>query len=69
MDGRKFVNFKIIATSDVREAILTLLSDGQRHQLTELQKLPFSSESIDATLPLLLQEELVNQHDGFLEKA
>ena len=58
-----------IATSDVREAILTLLSDGQRHQLTELQKLPFSSESIDATLPLLLQEELVNQHDGFLEKA
>ena len=51
---------------DARQAILQLLSDSQRHHPSELHRLPFPTEAIDAALRQLLSEEHIHMTDGFL---
>ena len=49
-----------------RRLILDLLSDRQRHHVTELFRLQLPTEELDAALTYLVQEEQVKQVDGFL---
>ena len=53
-------------SSSASEAILQLLSDGHRHHLTELHRLSFPTEAIDAALRQLLAEEQIHHNDGFI---
>ena len=53
-------------TPDASQAILQLLSDGQRHHPCELHRLPFPTEAIDAALRHLLSEEHIYLSDGFI---
>ena len=55
-------------SSSASEAILQLLSDGHRHHLTELHRLSFPTEAIDAALRQLLAEELIHHNDGFITR-
>ncbi|MBR4920912.1 MAG: RecQ family ATP-dependent DNA helicase [Prevotella sp.] len=58
-----------IGTTDIKDAqqhILALLSDHQRHHITELLRLQLPKEELDAALTSLLQEEHIHQEDGFL---
>ena len=55
-------------TPDASEAILSMLADGQRHHITELQTLPQPAADIDAALSLLLESEQIFQQDGFLQQ-
>ena len=50
------------------EAILQLLSDGHRHHLTELHRLPLPTEALDAALHNLTAEEKILLADGFIQK-
>lgn len=61
-----------IGKTDIKDAqqhILTLLSDHQRHHITELLRLQLPKEELDAALTSLLQEEHIRQEDGFLTLA
>ena len=49
-----------------RQQILTLLSDRQRHHVTELLRLQLPKEELDKALTYLLQEEYIMQKDGYL---
>jgi ATP-dependent DNA helicase RecQ len=49
-----------------QQAILQLLSDNQRHHLTELHQLPIPTEAIDAALRQLIKEEQIIHNDGFI---
>ena len=53
-------------TADSKQLILQLLSDSSRHHVTELHRLPLSTEAIDATLRHLLSEEVIHYEDGFI---
>ena len=55
--------------TDIQQAkqqILTLLSDRQRHHVTELLRLQLPKEELDKALTYLLQEEHIMQKDGYL---
>lgn len=55
--------------TDIQQAkqqILTLLSDRQRHHVTELLRLQLAKEELDKALTYLLQEEYIMQKDGYL---
>ena len=52
-----------------RQAILSLLDDGGRHAMAELQGLPLRAEACQEALHLLLDEEQVYVDDGFLRRA
>ena len=52
---------------DAAQSILQLLSDGKRHHLSELHRLPFPTEALDAALHSLMAEERILQSDGFIE--
>ena len=55
--------------TDIQQAkqqILTLLSDRQRHHVTELRRLQLPKEELDKALTYLLQEEYIMQKDGYL---
>ena len=52
-----------------RQQILALLSDGKRHHITELFRLPLPTEELNAALTSLVQEENISQEDGFMVKA
>ena len=52
-----------------KEDILNLLSDGKSHHITEILRLPLSTEEIDAALNSLVSEEYVNLTDGYLQLA
>ncbi len=55
--------------TDIQQAkqqILTLLSDRQRHHVTELLRLQLPKEDLDKALTYLLQEEYIMQKDGYL---
>ena len=49
--------------------ILQLLSDGRRHHLTELHRLPLPTEAINEALQRLLAEEHIVHDDGFISLA
>ena len=51
-----------------QQVILQLLSDGQRHQLSELRRLPIPTEAIDAVLRDLMAEERIIVDDGFIKR-
>ena len=50
-----------------REQILSLLADKQHHHITEILRLPLPTEEIDAALSSLIQEETIQQTDGYLQ--
>lgn len=55
--------------NDTRQAqhqILALLSDRQRHHVTELFRLKLPKEDMDHALAYLLQDEIIIQQDGYL---
>ena len=55
--------------TDIQQAkqqILTLLSDRQRHHVTELLRLQLPKEELDKAFTYLLQEEYIMQKDGYL---
>jgi ATP-dependent DNA helicase RecQ len=52
--------------TEAKQKILLLLADQQRHHLTELFRLQLSNELIDEALRTLLDEENIQQQDGFL---
>ncbi len=56
-------------SSDVRQHILALLSDGQPHPLTQLAQLPFPSSEINDTLSALIEEAIIIQQDGIIKKG
>lgn len=49
-------------------AILSLLSDGKPHHITELRDIQLPTEPLNAALEYLLREEYIFQEDGFLSK-
>ena len=49
------------------QAILNLLSDGKPHHITELRGIQLPTDSLNAALEYLLQEEHIHQEDGFLK--
>ena len=49
--------------------ILSILADDKPHHITELARLPYPSQDINATLALLIREEYVFQQDGYLQRA
>ncbi len=53
---------------DARQKILSMLADKQRHHITELFRLQLPTEELDAALEYLVQEELVCQENGFIQK-
>ena len=53
----------------VREEILSLLADRQRHHITEVLRLPLSMDELDAALASLVADEHVKQTDGWLQKV
>ena len=52
--------------AEAKQQILLLLADQKRHHLTELFRLQLSNELIDEALRTLLDEENIQQQDGFL---
>ena len=52
-----------------KEQIHALLSDHQRHHITEILRLPLPTEEIDAALSTLMQEEAIQQVEGFIQLA
>ena len=52
---------------DARQRILTLLTDRQRHHITELFRLQLPTEELDAALAFLIKEEKIRQDDGFIQ--
>ena len=53
----------------LRQQILNILADDKPHHITELARLPYPSQDINATLALLIREEYVFQQDGYLQRA
>ena len=53
----------------LRQQILSILADDKPHHITELARLPYPSQDINATLALLIREEYVFQQDGYLQRA
>jgi ATP-dependent DNA helicase RecQ len=53
----------------LHQQILSILADDKPHHITELARLPYPSQDIDATLALLIREEYVFQQDGYLQRA
>ena len=53
----------------LRQQILNILADDKPHHITELARLPYPSQDINATLTLLIREEYVFQQDGYLQRA
>ena len=51
-----------------RQGIITLLADGRKHHVSELQQLPYPMPAIDAAIDVLIREETVIQEDGFLRR-
>ena len=51
---------------DIRQKILQLLADGQRHHITELLQLTSAGEALNEVLYSMMQEEELVQQDGFL---
>ena len=51
---------------EARQQILSLLNDHHRHHITELFRLPLSTEELNAAMTLLIQEEEIEQEDGFI---
>ena len=50
----------------VKEAIDKILSDGNRHHITELHSIRQRPEVVDAALQYLISEEYIFQEDGFI---
>ena len=50
----------------VKEAIDNMLSDGNRHHITELHSIRQRPEVVDAALQYLISEEYIFQEDGFI---
>lgn len=53
-------------TEEAKNRILALLSDGNRHHVTELHQLLIPTETMNVVLADLMQEETIFQEDGFL---
>jgi ATP-dependent DNA helicase RecQ len=51
---------------DADQQILALLSDHQRHHITELYRLQLPAEVLNAALKTLIENEKVRQDDGFI---
>ncbi len=54
------------AATEAEGQIRTMLSDGQRHHITELKKIKLSAEVVETALQYLVQEEYIYQEDGFI---
>ncbi len=52
--------------SAARQQLLTLLSDGHRHHITEFFQLPFPTSDLDAAIAYLVSEDLIRQEDGYI---
>ena len=52
-----------------KSQIHQLLSDGQRHHLSELRRLPLPTEAIDDALRQLMAEEHIVNDDGYISLA
>ena len=52
--------------AEAQQQILTLLSDRQKHHITQLRSLPLPYEQIDAALEYLMLEEYIYQEAGYL---
>ena len=52
--------------ANAKQQILLLLADGNRHHLTELLRLRIPNETLDRALHTLLEEENIQQQDGFI---
>jgi ATP-dependent DNA helicase RecQ len=50
-----------------KQQLLALLSDNQRHHITEILRLPLPTEEIDAALDSLVSEEHIKLIDGYLQ--
>ena len=48
------------------KAILTLLSDGKPHHITELRDIQLPTDSLNAALEYLFKEEHIHMEDGFI---
>jgi hypothetical protein len=62
-------NLTLLAAAKQAEAqqqILNLLSDRQKHHVTQLRQLPLPYEQIDPALEYLLMEEHIYIEDGYL---
>ena len=51
---------------DASQQILAMLSDRQRHHITELYRLQLPAEALNAALKVLMENEKIRQDDGFL---
>jgi ATP-dependent DNA helicase RecQ len=51
---------------NANKRILDLLGDHQRHHITELYRLQLPTEELNSALTWLIQEEHIQQTDGFL---
>ena len=56
-------------SQEASQAILQMLSNGQRHHLTELHHLALPTEALDAALRELLAEEQILMEDGFIKRT
>ena len=56
------------AKTNEAQVILNLLSDGKPHHITELRGIQLPTDSLNAALEYLLQEEHITIDDGFLYK-
>ena len=52
--------------AEAQQQILNLLSDRQKHHVTQLRQLPLPYEQIDPALEYLLMEEHIYIEDGYL---
>ena len=57
------------AMSAEAHAILTLLSDGKPHHITELRDIQLPTDSLNAALEYLLKEEHILMEDGFISSV
>lgn len=55
--------------NDAKSKITTLLSDGQKHHITELHKLLISTTTMNVVLADLIAEEIIYQKDGYIFKS
>jgi len=51
---------------DACQQILAMLSDRQRHHITELYRLQLPAEALNTALKVLMENEKIRQDDGFL---
>ena len=55
-------------TADIRQAILGFLADGKQHFINELHKLDLSGDAVDKELERLIQEEIVEIDNSYIQK-